>query len=133
MIYTSGTTGLPKGVMLKHSNMMHQVNNVSPMLKIKADARLLSILPIWHVFERVVEYVCIGLGAATYYTNVRDLRQDLATVKPTFMGSAPRLWENIYNGIYTRINDPAQTPALRRGLFKLAYFFSSKKNQAVRF
>ncbi|TGK25315.1 AMP-dependent synthetase/ligase [Leptospira stimsonii] len=133
LIYTSGTTGLPKGVMLKHSNMMHQVNHVSPMLKIQPNARLLSILPIWHVFERVVEYVCLGLGAATYYTNVRDLRQDLATVKPTFMGSAPRLWENIYNGIYTRINDPAQTPALRRGLFKLAYFFSSKKNQAVRF
>ncbi|PJZ52609.1 AMP-dependent synthetase/ligase [Leptospira adleri] len=133
LIYTSGTTGLPKGVMLKHSNMMHQVNHVSPMLNIQPKARLLSILPIWHVFERVVEYVCLGLGAATYYTNVRDLRQDLATVKPTFMGSAPRLWENIYNGIYTRINDPAQTPALRRGLFKLAYFFSSKKNQAVRF
>ncbi|TGK38630.1 long-chain fatty acid--CoA ligase [Leptospira gomenensis] len=133
LIYTSGTTGLPKGVMLKHSNMMHQVNHVSPMLNIKSDARLLSILPIWHVFERVVEYVCIGIGASTYYTNVRDLRQDLATVKPTFMGSAPRLWENIYNGIYTRINDPAQTPAFRRGLFKLAYFFSNKKNQAVRF
>ncbi|MBM9499486.1 AMP-binding protein [Leptospira sp. 201903071] len=133
LIYTSGTTGLPKGVMLKHSNMMHQVNYVSPMLNIQPSARLLSILPIWHVFERVVEYVCLGLGAATYYTNVRDLRQDLATVKPTFMGSAPRLWENIYNGIYTRINDPAQTPAIRRGLFKLAYFFSSKKNQAVRF
>ncbi|ASV11769.1 MULTISPECIES: AMP-dependent synthetase/ligase [Leptospira] len=133
LIYTSGTTGLPKGVMLKHSNMMHQIKYVSPMLDINSEARLLSILPIWHVFERVVEYVCIGLGAATYYTNVRDLRQDLATVKPTFMGSAPRLWENIYNGIYTRINDPAQTPAFRRGLFKLAYFFSRKKNQAFRF
>lgn len=133
LIYTSGTTGLPKGVQLKHSNMMHQVLNVTPMLKINAEAKLLSILPVWHVFERVVEYVCISIGAATYYTNVRDLRQDLATVKPTFMGSAPRLWENIYNGIYTRINDPSQTPALRRGLFKLAYFFSDKKNAAVRF
>ncbi|TGK06169.1 long-chain fatty acid--CoA ligase [Leptospira fletcheri] len=133
LIYTSGTTGLPKGVQLMHSNMMHQVLNVTPMLKINAEARLLSILPVWHVFERVVEYVCISIGAATYYTNVRDLRQDLATVKPTFMGSAPRLWENIYNGIYTRINDPGQTPALRRGLFKIAYFFSDKKNAAARF
>ncbi|PJZ25183.1 long-chain fatty acid--CoA ligase [Leptospira hartskeerlii] len=133
LIYTSGTTGLPKGVQLRHSNMMHQVLNVTPMLKINAEAKLLSILPVWHVFERVVEYVCISIGAATYYTNVRDLRQDLATVKPTFMGSAPRLWENIYNGIYTRINDPSQTPAIRRGLFKLAYFFSDKKNAAVRF
>ncbi|PJZ70152.1 long-chain fatty acid--CoA ligase [Leptospira perolatii] len=133
LIYTSGTTGLPKGVQLMHSNMMHQVLHVTPMLDINGEAKLLSILPIWHVFERVVECVCISIGAATYYTNVRDLRQDLATVKPTFMGSAPRLWENIYNGIYTRINDPGQTPALRRGLFKLAYFFSDKKNAAVRF
>ncbi|EQA36158.1 AMP-binding enzyme [Leptospira inadai serovar Lyme str. 10] len=133
LIYTSGTTGLPKGVQLMHSNMMHQVLNVTPMLKINAEARLLSILPVWHVFERVVEYVCISIGATTYYTNVRDLRQDLATVKPTFMGSAPRLWENIYNGIYTRINDPGQTPAFRRALFKLAYFFSDKNNASTRF
>ncbi|TGM34409.1 AMP-dependent synthetase/ligase [Leptospira biflexa] len=134
IIYTSGTTGMPKGVMLKHSNMIHQTTAIlGSMIDIKADERMLSILPVWHVFERVFEYLAIAAGCATYYTNVRDLRDDMKKAKPTFMASAPRLWESIYNGIYTRINDPKQTPAIRRGLFNLAYFFSKHFNASMRF
>ncbi|TGN18510.1 AMP-dependent synthetase/ligase [Leptospira idonii] len=134
IIYTSGTTGMPKGVMLKHSNMLHQTTSIlSEMIDIKAEERMLSILPVWHVFERVFEYLAIAAGCSTYYTNVRDLRDDMKKAKPTFMASAPRLWESIYNGIYTRISDPKQTPAIRRGLFKLAYFFSKHFNASLRF
>ncbi|MBM9589446.1 AMP-binding protein [Leptospira sp. 201903075] len=134
IIYTSGTTGMPKGVMLKHSNMIHQTSVIlNSMIEIKKDERMLSILPVWHVFERVFEYLAIAAGCATYYTNVRDLRDDMKKSKPTFMASAPRLWESIYNGIYTRINDPKQTPAIRRGLFNMAYFFSKHFNAAIRF
>ncbi|GBF49037.1 long-chain-fatty-acid--CoA ligase [Leptospira ryugenii] len=134
MIYTSGTTGMPKGVMLMHSNMLHQTRSIlSKMIDIRSEERMLSILPIWHVFERVFEYLAIAAGCATYYTNVRDLRDDMKKAKPTFMASAPRLWESIYNGIYTRISDPKQTPAIRRVLFKTAYFFSKHYNNATRF
>jgi len=134
LIYTSGTTGLPKGVMLMHSNMIHQTTEIlEKMIRISPEERMLSILPIWHVFERVFEYLAIYAGACTYYTNVRDLRDDLKKVKPTFMASAPRLWESIYTGIYTRINDPKQTPPLRRTLFKIAYFFSKQYGAAKRF
>lgn len=134
IIYTSGTTGMPKGVMLTHSNMIHQTRVIlSSMIDIKAEERMLSILPVWHVFERVFEYLAIAAGCATYYTNVRDLRDDMRKAKPTFMASAPRLWESIYNGIYTRINDPKQTPAIRRGLFRAAYFFSKNFNASLRF
>ncbi|MDF3821480.1 AMP-binding protein [Leptospira sp. 96542] len=134
IIYTSGTTGMPKGVMLTHSNMLHQTRTIlSNMIEISAEERMLSILPVWHVFERVFEYLAIAAGCSTYYTNVRDLRDDMKKAKPTFMASAPRLWESIYNGIYTRISDPKQTPAIRRGLFKLAYFFSKNFNASLRF
>lgn len=134
LIYTSGTTGLPKGVMLMHSNMIHQTSQIlGKLIDISPNERMLSILPVWHVFERVFEYLAISAGASTYYTNVRDLRDDMKKVKPTFMASAPRLWESIYNGIYTRINDPKQTPAVRRTLFKLAYFFSKHFNASKRF
>ncbi|MDZ4726693.1 MAG: AMP-binding protein [Leptospira sp.] len=134
IIYTSGTTGMPKGVMLMHSNMLHQTRVIlSNMIDIRSEERMLSILPVWHVFERVFEYLAIAAGCATYYTNVRDLRDDMKKAKPTFMASAPRLWESIYNGIYTRISDPKQTPALRRGMFKLAYFFSKHYHRALRF
>jgi len=133
LIYTSGTTGQPKGVMLTHSNMMHQLKDVVPILKISDKDRVLSILPVWHVFERVFFYGTIYSGAATYFTNVRDLREDFSKAKPTFMASAPRLWESVYLGIYNRLNDPKQTPPLRKNLFNLAYFFSKHFHASVRF
>lgn len=134
MIYTSGTTGQPKGVMLMHSNMMHQLEHVVASLLIaKKDDRILSILPIWHIFERVVEYFAIANGVPTYYTKVTDLRNDIQKAKPTFMASAPRVWESIYNGIYARVNDPKQTSPLNRALFKAAIFFSHKYNRYIRF
>lgn len=133
LIYTSGTTGQPKGVMLTHSNMMFQLTDVLPVVKIKSTDRILSILPVWHIFERVFMYGAIYIGCSTYFTNVRDLREDFAKAKPNFMASAPRLWESIYLGIYNKINDPKQTPAIRRKLFNLAYFFSKHFHAALRF
>jgi long-chain acyl-CoA synthetase len=134
MIYTSGTTGQPKGVMLKHESMIHQLYEVAPRIKFKdSGERFLSILPVWHIFQRYMEYVSICYGGESYYTNVRDLREDFPKARPTFMASAPRLWENIYNGIFTRVNDPKQTPAIRRLLFKLAYFYSKNWNATIRF
>ncbi len=133
LIYTSGTTGQPKGVMLTHSNMMHQLKDVVPILKITDKDRVLSILPVWHIFERVFLYGTIYVGASTYFTNVRDLREDFSKAKPTFMASAPRLWESIYLGIYNRLNDPKQTPAIRKNLFNLAYFFSKHFQASLRF
>jgi long-chain acyl-CoA synthetase len=133
LIYTSGTTGKPKGVMLMHSNLMHQIDDVTPLLQSNSKDRFLSILPVWHIFERAFMYVAIHSGSATYFTNVRDMRDDFGKAKPTFMGSAPRLWESIYLGIYNRVKDPKQTPAIRRGLFNTAYFFSKHYHAAVRF
>ncbi|MBK7056970.1 MAG: AMP-binding protein [Leptospiraceae bacterium] len=133
LIYTSGTTGAPKGVMLMHSNMMHQVNDMVPLLEISSKDRVLSILPVWHIFERVFMYAAVSRGASTYFTNVRDMREDFAKAKPTFMGSAPRLWESIYLGVYNRLNDPKQTPAARKAIFNTAYFFSKHFHASVRF
>jgi len=134
MIYTSGTTGQPKGVMLKHESMMHQLEEVGPRISFsEANERFLSILPVWHIFQRYMEYISVRYGGESYYTNVRDLRDDFSKAKPTFMASAPRLWENIYNGIFTRVNDPKQTPPVRRFLFNLAYFYSKNWNATTRF
>ena len=133
VIYTSGTTGQPKGVMLMHSNMIHQIIDVAPLMESGPSDRFLSILPVWHIFERGFMYVAIQVGSATYFTNVRDMRDDFGKAKPTFMGSAPRLWESIYLGIYNRLNDPKQTPPARKMIFDTAYFFSKHFHAGVRF
>ncbi len=103
IIYTSGTTGNPKGVMLTHQNMMYNVIEVPKMVGLRKGDINLSILPVWHVFERAVDYAMIYVGAPLSYTNIRDLRDDFQKIKPTFMASAPRLWENIYLGIKNKV------------------------------
>ncbi|MCB1142157.1 MAG: AMP-binding protein [Leptospiraceae bacterium] len=133
LIYTSGTTGLPKGVMLTHRNMLYQLEEVLPVIGVDKNTRILSILPVWHIFERVFMYGSVYVGASTYFTNVRDMRDDFQKAKPMFMASAPRLWESIYQGIYTKLSDPKQTPPVRKKLFDLAYFFSKHFHASVRF
>jgi long-chain acyl-CoA synthetase len=118
IIYTSGTTGLPKGVMLTHKNMIYNVVSIPPLVGLKKGDRVLSILPVWHIFERANDYSMIASGAAIYYTNVRDLRDDFLKVKPTFMASAPRLWENLYAGIKSKVE---KSEPIRQLLFNTAF------------
>lgn len=118
MIYTSGTTGNPKGVMLTHQNMIYNTEVVPPMVGLQAGDRTLSILPVWHVFERAVDYAIVRMGAKMYFTNIRDLRDDFQKCKPTFMVSAPRLWENIYQGIKNQIE---KAEGMKKVLFNNAY------------
>jgi long-chain acyl-CoA synthetase len=133
LIYTSGTTGQPKGVMLSHKNMLFQLTDVLPVIDIGSEERMMSILPVWHIFERVFMYGSVHVGGSTYFTNVRDMRDDFQKCKPTFMASAPRLWESIYMGIYSKINDPKQTTPLKKSVFNIAYFFSKNYHKATRF
>jgi Long-chain acyl-CoA synthetases (AMP-forming) len=52
IIYTSGTSGRPKGVMLSHGNLMHQVENLGAVVQPQPGNKVLSILPTWHSYER---------------------------------------------------------------------------------
>ncbi len=128
IIYTSGTTGMPKGVMLSHGNMVYNINEVPKAIGLRPDDSMLSLLPVWHIFERAVDYGAIAKGIPIYYTNVRDVRDDFAKVKPTFMPSAPRLWESLYQGIQQRIekSEPA-----RKMLFEAAYTINKAYKKAV--
>lgn len=125
IIYTSGTTGVPKGVQLTHANMMSQVRNIP--WPIYQDDRKLSILPIWHSYERVCEMMAISRGACTYYTSIRTIAADMEQVKPTVMASAPRVWESLYQKIQKKVAD---LPPLRRKLFRTAYFCSRQVQES---
>jgi long-chain acyl-CoA synthetase len=119
LIYTSGTTGIPKGVMLTHANMISQIRNL-PGIHNPND-RILSVLPIWHIFERIIEMYTISFGGCTYYSSIQKLGDDMKNVEPTFMASAPRLWEKIHEKIIKGVK--ASHP-VRQVLFHIAYFLS---------
>lgn len=115
LIYTSGTTGVPKGVQLTHGAMASQVKNLP--FGLGPSDRALSILPVWHSYERVFEMVSIASGLCTYYTSLRHLGEDLKAVRPTVMASAPRLWEGLYRRILSGVE---ARPLPARILFNLA-------------
>ncbi len=99
LIYTSGTTGKPKGVMLSHGNLIHQISTLTAIIQPSVGDKTLSILPTWHSFGRAGEYYTLSQGCTQIYTNRRYLKQDLQEYKPQYVIGVPRLWESIYEGI----------------------------------
>jgi len=128
IIYTSGTTGTPKGVQLTHANMCSQIASLP--FDIEPGDRMLSILPVWHSYERIFEMVSIAMGACTHYTSLRAIAEDLRVVRPTLMASAPRLWESLYKKI---LGNVGASSAPRRALFRVAYACARRVRRAERF
>ncbi len=103
IIYTSGTTGTPKGVMLSHHNIESNVKSGSHVLPVTPDMRILSSLPLCHVFERMVCYLFFYVGVSVYYAErVENMVESLVEVKPHFFTTVPRLLEKMYEKILSK-------------------------------
>ncbi|NEO84504.1 MAG: AMP-binding protein [Spirulina sp. SIO3F2] len=131
LIYTSGTTGKPKGVMLSHGNLLHQVRACKSVIHPRPGDRVLSILPSWHSYERSVEYFLFANGCSQTYTNIRFFKKDLTQVKPHFMVGVPRLWESIYEGVQKTFREqPAGKQKLVNRFFKISTQYIKAKRIA---
>jgi long-chain acyl-CoA synthetase len=108
LIYTSGTTGRPKGCELTHRNLVSEVKAaVSVLPELLTDrGSVLLFLPLAHVFGKAIQ--CGALYTRTVVAHTPDVRQllpDLAAFRPTFLLSAPRVFEKVYNGARQRAHD----------------------------
>ncbi|HEX8148887.1 MAG TPA: long-chain fatty acid--CoA ligase [Pyrinomonadaceae bacterium] len=100
VIYTSGTTGEPKGVMLTHGTFVSNVLAISSSLPIFSTDVALSVLPLSHIFERVVFYVFCRNGVSVAYAPSFDVVGEyLREVRPTIMTAVPRLFEKVFHKI----------------------------------
>lgn len=96
IVYTSGTTGRPKGVVLSHDNILHNIRAVPSVVQFRQDDSFLSILPAWHMFERLIEYAALAKGCATVYSSKRSFKTDLLREQPSVLAAVPRLYELLY-------------------------------------
>jgi len=103
IIYTSGTTGLPKGVELTHRNFMSNVYGCSTYFPLSPGDRVLSFLPLCHVFERMVNYLFQSLGCTIYYAeNLGTISQNMVEIKANAFVTVPRVIEKIYDKIVSK-------------------------------
>lgn len=108
LIYTSGTTGRPKGVMLTHRNIIANIEgcyNITPIRKGLSykNTRVLSFLPICHIFERMLFYFFQCRGFSFYFAESFDkLGENIKEVKPHYMTVVPRVLEKVYDEIYQK-------------------------------
>ena len=119
IIYTSGTTGKPKGVMLSHWNITSNALNSFPRVPLReGETRVLSFLPISHIFERVLIYVYQCAGASIYFAEGLDKIGDNAKeIKPQMMSVVPRLLEKVFDKIMAKAEELS---GIKKALFHWA-------------
>ncbi|MGH9436212.1 MAG: AMP-dependent synthetase/ligase, partial [Terriglobia bacterium] len=118
IIYTSGTTGQAKGVILTHANIVSNVKACMPLFDFTPADKLLSFLPLSHIFERMVEYFAFWSGASIAYAESFDaLPRNMIEVRPTIMAVVPRVLEKAHAKALEAVR---QGSPARRSLFHWA-------------
>lgn len=99
--YTSGTTGTPKGAMISHQNMMSVILACTSKIEVHDNDSYLSYLPMAHSLERnmfnTLSYY--GCQIAVYGGDIRNIKEDLAILKPTIFVTVPRLFNKMHDAI----------------------------------
>ena len=115
IIYTSGTTGNPKGVMLSHQNLLSNVEGCIEPIPADNHSRVLTFLPICHVYERMLHYLYMYLGCSVYFAESMDtIGDNIKEVKPDVFSAVPRLIEKVFDKIMAKGDE---LKGIKRGLF----------------
>jgi long-chain acyl-CoA synthetase len=119
IVYTSGTTGKSKGVMLSHNNILSCAAGAGEVMDALAGMRMLSFLPISHMFERTAGYylpMMFGMEVA-YARSVQTLADDLRDMQPQVLIAVPRIFERFHEKIGDSLR---KRGLLARKVFELA-------------
>lgn len=132
IIYTSGTTGTPKGVMLSHRNIYSNVqfSKESFPFNDAPESKVLSFLPLNHIFEKTVTYIYLYSGISIYYAeSLETIGDNLREIKPDGFTTVPRLLEKVFERIMAKGNE---LTGIKRRLFfwavSLAERYDNLKN-----
>lgn len=108
IVYTSGTTGPPKGAMISHRNIIHQiVRGLQPVLHFTDQDSLLSYLPLCHIFERNLSMAMPLVFGYTvnFAESIETVQQNIQEISPTFFAAVPRILEKLYSAARIKLED----------------------------
>jgi long-chain acyl-CoA synthetase len=112
VIHTSGTTANPKGAVLSHGNLLYNFEAASQVIDFYETDVFLAFLPLSHIYGRIVdEVVALGRGAAVVFAEalIERLPANMVEVRPTVMGSVPRLYERVYARVLAAVESGSPT------------------------
>ncbi len=102
IIYTSSSTGIPKGVMLTHKNILFA--GFTNLLELSESDRYLSVLPLAHVYQRIITLWLLRWNVGIYFSNdPKNINAVLHEIKPTVTSFVPRIVEKIYIKIISEL------------------------------
>lgn len=105
IIYTSGSTGRPKGVMHNFDRISYAAEGFVDAIKITNEDRVLSYLPLAHVFERAAVQctTMVGGGHVFFAESLETFVKDIQRAQPTVFISVPRLWLKFQQGVFKKM------------------------------
>jgi long-chain acyl-CoA synthetase len=123
LVYTSGSTGKPKGVEHTFRAMSASAKGVAETLSVRGIDRMLSYLPLAHVFERcAIEQISLYVGNRIWFAESLDtFVADIQRCRPTIFHSVPRLWLKFQQGVFAKLPEERlkkllSVPVLRRAI-----------------
>lgn len=128
IIYTSGSTGIPKGAEHTQGSLLSLIHNDLYNWDWKSD-RYLSVLPLAHVYARVLNLILVGWGVSVYYYNdLKNLGAACREVKPTIMVVVPRLLEKVYAKMIANLQ---HSPHLKRAIGQWAFDLANQEEESL--
>jgi long-chain acyl-CoA synthetase len=130
-IYTSGTTGTPKGVMLTHKNIYFNLQSGKQSFPFPDNPtyKVLSFLPLNHIFEKVASYIYMYSGMSIYYAeSLETIGDNLKEISPDAFSTVPRLLEKVFEKIMIK---GEELTGIKRKLFFWAVALGEKYDNLI--
>jgi len=130
-IYTSGTTGTPKGVMLTHKSIYFNLSMGKKSFPFNdaPDQRVLSFLPLNHIFEKLASYIYLYSGMSIYYAeSLETIGDNLKEISPDGFSTVPRLLEKMFEKIMMK---GEELTGVKRKLFFWAVALAEKYDNLI--